>query len=202
MSWPAGLVSSMPYTGRGATIAAQLWHQGAERADTDGVVPVSPSGIDGHGNPKGRALQRDELSQVVEHYARAAACARDIGFDAVELHGAHGYLLDEFSGRKPICAPMTTAVRWPREPASPPRWWPGYGLLSVRSIRSSSGSPSGRAPTTRPLSPPMPPNSPRCWPRSVTAGVDIFHPSTRRHYVPAFPDSDSAAEAWRAGSRR
>lgn len=40
----------------GATIAAQLWHQGAQREDADGVVPVGPSGIAGLGKPKGRAF--------------------------------------------------------------------------------------------------------------------------------------------------
>ena len=82
--------------GEGATIAAQLWHQGAQRDDADGVAPVSPSGIDGLGNPKGRALGPEELRQIHDLYAQSAATARDIGFDAVELHGAHGYLLDQF----------------------------------------------------------------------------------------------------------
>ena len=80
----------------GATIAAQLWHQGAERDDADGVVTVSPSGVDGLGNPKGRALRRDELPAVAAQFTQAAATARELGFDAVELHGAHGYLLDQF----------------------------------------------------------------------------------------------------------
>jgi 2,4-dienoyl-CoA reductase-like NADH-dependent reductase (Old Yellow Enzyme family) len=77
-------------------IAAQLWHQGVMRDDADGVVPVSPSGVDGLGKTKGRALETVELQDIAERFARSAATARDIGFDAVEIHGAHGYLLDQF----------------------------------------------------------------------------------------------------------
>lgn len=80
----------------GAVIAAQLWHQGAERDDRDGVVPVSPSGINGAGETSGRALATAELADVAQAYATAATNARAAGFDMVELHGAHGYLLDEF----------------------------------------------------------------------------------------------------------
>src|SRR5947208_2099470 len=50
----------------GAAIAAQLWHQGAERDERDGVAAVSPSGVNGRGDPKGRALRTDELAQVAE----------------------------------------------------------------------------------------------------------------------------------------
>ena len=80
----------------GSTIAAQLWHQGAERGDRDGVAPVSPSGVNGLGEQVGRALEADELPVVAQWYAEAARNAKDVGFDAVELHGAHGYLLDQF----------------------------------------------------------------------------------------------------------
>jgi 2,4-dienoyl-CoA reductase-like NADH-dependent reductase (Old Yellow Enzyme family) len=82
--------------GEGAAIAAQLWHQGVMRDDADGVVPVSPSGVDGLGKTKGRALETVELQDIAELVAQSAATARDIGFDAVEIHGAHGYLLDQF----------------------------------------------------------------------------------------------------------
>src|ERR1700747_1219146 len=57
--------------GEGATIAAQLWHQGVQRDDTDGVPPVSPSGIDGVGKPWGRALEPDELNRIPKLFARS-----------------------------------------------------------------------------------------------------------------------------------
>ena len=52
--------------------------------------------MDGHGRPRGRGLETDELHRLAQLYAQSAATAREVGFDAVELHGAHGYLLDEF----------------------------------------------------------------------------------------------------------
>lgn len=84
----------------GAVIAAQLWHQGAERGDADGVAPVSPSGVNGLGESKGRALAANELAGVADQFAAATGNAREAGFDAVEIHGAHGYLLDEFFWEK------------------------------------------------------------------------------------------------------
>lgn len=175
----------------GATIAAQLWHQGAERADTDGVVPVSPSGVDGHGKPKGRALQRDELSQVVDHYVRAAATARDIGFDAVELHGAHGYLLDEFFWEKTnrrtddYGGSLAARTRFPAEVVAGVRAavGPEYPIIFRFSQWKGSDYAASIAADPGELTELLAP--------LVTAGVDIFHPSTRRHYVPAFPDSGS-----------
>ena len=83
----------------GGAIAAQLWHQGAARrarGDSAEQRPVSPSGVDVAGNAVGRALLADELPAVADAYARGAVNAREAGFDAVEIHGAHGYLLDQF----------------------------------------------------------------------------------------------------------
>src|SRR3954464_15751637 len=56
----------------GGAIAAQLWHQGAERGDADGIAPVSPSGINSAGEPRGRALRTDELAVVADSFAQAA----------------------------------------------------------------------------------------------------------------------------------
>lgn len=86
--------------GEGSVIAAQLWHQGVERGvDPEfnpGVESVSPSGLAGDASPRGRALQTGELAPLAGQYAEAARNAKAAGFDAVELHGAHGYLLDQF----------------------------------------------------------------------------------------------------------
>ena len=153
----------------GATIAAQLWHQGAERDDADGVVTVSPSGVDGLGNPKGRALRRDELPAVAAQFTQAAATARELGFDAVELHGAHGYLLDQFLWDKTNLRDDDyggTLQRRTRFPAE-----------VVSAVRTAVGT-DDPAQLTELLTP------------LAAAGVDIFHPSTRRHYVPAYPAAD------------
>jgi len=90
-------------------IFIQLWHVGriSHRSLLPGqALPVAPSAI----RPKGetftlnglvpfetpRALETDEIPGIVEDYARAANHAMAAGFDGVEIHGANGYLLDQF----------------------------------------------------------------------------------------------------------
>jgi N-ethylmaleimide reductase len=93
---------------KGGHIFSQLWHTGrASHVDnTNGATPVSPSGIPLEGltsTPSGwlkpsppRALDITEIPGIVEDYRRAAARAKAAGFEGVELHGANGYLPDQF----------------------------------------------------------------------------------------------------------
>jgi len=84
----------------GGAIFPQLWHTGATRKPGSGPFPgapvISPSGLNASGAVVGETATGSQLEATVAAYARAAAAARDAGFDGVELHGAHGYLLDQF----------------------------------------------------------------------------------------------------------
>ncbi len=92
----------------GGRILLQLWHVGrmSDPIYLDGRLPVAPSAIapDGHVSlirPKKsfvtpRALDTDELPAIIESYRQGAANAKAAEFDGVELHGANGYLLDQF----------------------------------------------------------------------------------------------------------
>jgi len=84
----------------GGAIFPQLWHTGATRKPGSGPFPdapvISPSGVNASGAVVGEQATTRQLEAVVAAYARAAAAARDAGFDGIELHGAHGYLLDQF----------------------------------------------------------------------------------------------------------
>ncbi|HSU01575.1 MAG TPA: N-ethylmaleimide reductase, partial [Nocardioides sp.] len=97
----------------GGLIAAQLWHVGRVSHESfhDGRLPVSASaqpyrnrttvrGEDGTPTrvscPTPRALDLEEIPRVVDDYRRATVNAREAGFDLVEIHGAHGYLLHQF----------------------------------------------------------------------------------------------------------
>ncbi|PJI43069.1 MAG: alkene reductase [Rhizobium sp.] len=98
----------------GGHIAAQIWHVGRvshTSLQPNGGQPVAPSAIraksktyivheDGTGGfvetSEPRALTLDEIPGIVEVYRRAARAAIDAGFDAIEIHAANGYLIDQF----------------------------------------------------------------------------------------------------------
>lgn len=89
-------------------IFAQIWHVGriSHPIFHDGGLPVAPSAIKPKGQtftPEGmkdfvtpRALETDEIRGIVDDYAAAARNAIEAGFDGVEIHGANGYLIDQF----------------------------------------------------------------------------------------------------------
>ncbi|OUL71205.1 alkene reductase [Paraburkholderia hospita] len=98
---------------KGARIFLQMWHAGrqAHPANTGGVTPLAPSALrslehaairDGNGNVAEaelivpRALEIDEIAGIVEQFRRSAVLAKEAGFDGVELHGANGYLFEQF----------------------------------------------------------------------------------------------------------
>ena len=95
--------------GAGGRIFLQLWHVGRishPALQPDGALPVAPSaiapagqawttnGMEAYVTP--RALETNEIPGIVEDFRRGARHARDAGFDGVELHGANGYLIDQF----------------------------------------------------------------------------------------------------------
>ncbi|KAL1167705.1 hypothetical protein V6Z11_A05G035000 [Gossypium hirsutum] len=97
---------------KGGIIFCQLWHVGRASHTVyqpGGVAPISstnkpiskrwrilmPDGSYGI-YPKPRPLETSEIQEVVEHYRKAALNAIRAGFDGIEIHGAHGYLIDQF----------------------------------------------------------------------------------------------------------
>jgi N-ethylmaleimide reductase len=94
---------------KGGLIALQIWHPGraTHPLNNDGAQPVSSSDKPIRGDqattargkqdyPVPRPLATAELAGVVAHFRAAAQNAKAAGFDALEVHGAHGYLLDQF----------------------------------------------------------------------------------------------------------
>lgn len=94
--------------GRGGKIAIQLWHVGriSHTSLLDGAAPVAPSALTAKAKTfdgtemvdtsEPRALEADEIPRLVADWGRAAANAKAAGFDAVEIHAANGYLIDQF----------------------------------------------------------------------------------------------------------
>ncbi len=82
----------------GGRIFAQIYHAGAQtRYETIGRQPVAPSAIlHAWNRVLPRELTREEIYEIVECFGKAARRARNAGFDGVEVHGAHGYLVAQF----------------------------------------------------------------------------------------------------------
>jgi len=77
----------------------QLHHAGRQttREITGGLQPVAPSPVPcGHMKERPRELALDEIEEIEDRFAKAAVRAREAGFDGVEIHGAHGFLIGQF----------------------------------------------------------------------------------------------------------
>jgi N-ethylmaleimide reductase len=96
--------------GRGGHIFIQLWHVGRishTALQAGGAAPIAPSAIRAKGKTfvngtfadvsEPRALELSEIPGIIEDFRRGAANAKEAGFDGVEIHGANGYLLDQFA---------------------------------------------------------------------------------------------------------
>lgn len=80
----------------GAKVGAQIGHAG-RNADLPNVVRVAPSAIPfTEQSPVPRALEVEEISALVKEFGKGARRALEAGFDVLEIHTAHGYLLNEF----------------------------------------------------------------------------------------------------------
>lgn len=185
----------------GGTIVPQLWHIGMVREQ--GQPPyadapaVGPSGIRVDGTEgTGKAMTQGDLDDVIGAFAEAAAAAERIGFDGVELHGAHGYLVDQFLwertnrrtdayggdsvARTKFAAEIVAAVRAAVSP--------GFPVIFRYSQWKQEAYDARLAETPQDLEAILAP--------LAAAGVDAFHASTRRYWLPEFDDSDLNLAGW------
>ena len=182
----------------GGAIMPQLWHTGLARDPRDPDAPPAegPSGIGLNGAPHGRAMTQDDIDAVIAAFAQAAADARRIGFDGVELHGAHGYLIDSFLwagtnhrtdgyGGDPVSRARfaTEIVRAVRAAVSPE-----FPVVFRFSQWKSDNYDAKIAETPAELE--------RILTPLAEAGVDVFHASTRRYWLPEFDGSDLNLAGW------
>lgn len=118
----------------GGRIGLQLFHAGRyARSGETGLQPVAPSVVPSRLNAADppRALRAEELPELAETFARGAARARELGFDAVEIMGSEGYLLNQF------LAPATNRREdgWGGDAASRRR----FPLLVAERVRAALG---------------------------------------------------------------
>tara|TARA_R110002012_G_scaffold7675_16_gene35706 strand:- start:1736 stop:2869 length:1134 start_codon:yes stop_codon:yes gene_type:complete len=184
----------------GGKIVPQLWHVGRERrpgVEPDSSAPgFGPMAIVEEGVEVVRAMSEDDIQEVAASFARAALDAQRLGFDGIELHGAHGYLIDQFlwpeSNQRTDAygGSVENRLRFPR--------------LIVRTVREAVGpdfpiifrfsqwklsdydaiiaeTPEALGEILKPL---------------ADDGVDIFHASTRRIWEPGFAGSSKTIATW------
>jgi len=108
---------------KGSKIFMQIWHAGraAHPANNGGapIVSSSPLALNGDAHtaqsmlPQAtpHALLESEIAPIVQAFAQAAKNAIAAGFDGVEVHGANGYLIDQFCATAPTSAATVTAAR-------------------------------------------------------------------------------------------
>ncbi|GHF71222.1 NADH:flavin oxidoreductase [Streptomyces thermodiastaticus] len=185
----------------GGTIVPQLWHIGMVRKAGKPPFPeapaMGPSGLVTAGaEPTGKAMTQQDIDDVVAAFAQAAADAERIGFDGVEIHGAHGYLVDQFLwegtnrrtdayggdpvARTTFAAEIVAAVREKVSPEFPVIFRFSQWKMHDYTARLAE-TPEELEAILTPL---------------AAAGVDVFHASTRRYWLPEFDGSDLNLAGW------
>ncbi|HTU10391.1 MAG TPA: 12-oxophytodienoate reductase [Allosphingosinicella sp.] len=180
----------------GAAFILQLWHPGGQRVPRAGFVhaeaaSLSPSGLIQAGRTNGRAMTAGELDDLKAAYIHAAEAAKRLGADGIELHAAHGYLLDQFlwaeTNRRddgyggPLLADR---ARFPLELAEAIRAAAGPDfLVSLRFSQFKEVDYGARVfPTPEELA--------EFGLRARLAGLDLLNVSSRRFTKPEWPERD------------
>jgi len=179
----------------GAAMGPQLWHTGSIQsltADWDRDGPAeSPSGLIGPGQAHGVAMSEEDIADSVAAWARAAADAQRLGYDTIEIHGAHGYLVDQFfwSGANTRAdryggASVKERSRYAAEVIAAIRQavGPDYPIILRVSQWKQQDLKARLAETPDQMSDWLVP--------LVEAGVDVLHCSQRRFWTPEFPEID------------
>ena len=187
----------------GGRMAPQLWHAGAlDDTANPGKTPEghpfeSPSGLRNQGDSLGATMSEEDIADTIEAFAQAALDAKQLGFDTVEFHAAHGYLIDQFFWAAtnqrsdkyggPTIAERTRfaseIIRAVRKKVGPE--FPIIIRLSQWKIQQLDAllvkTPADLSEWLSPL---------------VDAGVDVLHCSQRRYWEPFFEGSDLNFAGW------
>lgn len=180
----------------GGHMLLQLWHEGALRRNDDGLT-VSPSGIAYPALTQGRAASDRELTEIRDAFVSSALLAKSIGADGIELHGAHGYLLDQFLWAATNIrtdgyggSQIEHRVRFPAEIVQEIRKACGPGfLISVRFSQWKEHAYEARIVETQAELQTM-------TQLLRSAGADVLHVSTRRFWTPEWPGSERTMAGW------
>jgi 2,4-dienoyl-CoA reductase-like NADH-dependent reductase (Old Yellow Enzyme family) len=183
----------------GAAFVAQLWHTGGARTKYTGVVnadvpSISASGIYFPNQSYGPPISEAEIEAAVLSYGRGARAAMEAGCDGINIHGAHGYLIDSFFWRETnrradgygpaartrfACEVIAECRRQTR---------PDFPIMLRFSQFKEQAYDAKIAESPAELETFLAP--------LVEAGVNIFDCSARRFWQPEFPESDLSFAGW------
>ncbi len=184
----------------GGKICPQLWHMGAQREPGKGPHPeltsVGPSGLNANGEQTVKIMTQQDIDDVIAAFVKAASAAKALNFDGIELHGAHGYLLDQFFWKElnkrddKYAGSIAESTRFAVEIVEAIRHEIGsdfpiimrFSQFKIPAYDAKiANSPAELEEFLSPL---------------VDAGVDIFHASTRRFWEAEFQDSELTLAGW------
>jgi 2,4-dienoyl-CoA reductase-like NADH-dependent reductase (Old Yellow Enzyme family) len=186
----------------GAKIVPQLWHVGVQDSPTQ-VNPttvkqrprrVGPSGLSGTGEAAGDALDERGIAETIADFARATEAARTAGFDGIEIHGAHGYLPDQFlwtrTNKRDDGYGPADATRFVVELVRACKRAGGADFPVILRFSQWKSTDYGArlAETPQALATILEP--------LAEAGVDAFHCSTRRFWEPGFEGDPTTLAGW------
>ncbi|RYZ58233.1 MAG: NADH:flavin oxidoreductase [Proteobacteria bacterium] len=174
----------------GGKMAPQIWHMGLMKPHQSGWLPEAP--FEGPAE-----MSLTDIETTIEAYAQAALDAKTLGFDTVEVHGAHGYLVDQFfwegmnkrtdiyggktiSARNRFAVDVITAIRG--------KVGEDFPIIIRLSQWKQQQFEARIAPSPKEMEEWLLPLS--------EAGVDIFHCSQRRFWEPEFEGSDLNFAGW------
>ncbi|NRB37680.1 MAG: NADH:flavin oxidoreductase [Pseudomonadales bacterium] len=181
---------------KGGKIFPQLWHVGSFRTAGTGwdkkYPALSPSGVENSfSKTVPQSMTQADIDEVIKAYATAAKDAQDLGFDGIEIHAAHGYLIDEFfwastnhrddqyggsqENRNRFALEIIQAIRDKVGEDFP---------IALRISQWKQQDYSAKIAADK--------DELNAWIKPLAdAGVDLFHVSTRRFWEPAFDDNST-----------
>ncbi|MFV5697391.1 NADH:flavin oxidoreductase [Flavobacterium sp. ZT3R17] len=185
----------------GGQMGPQIWHMGIMDNHHSGWVPPvpfeGPSGLNRPGFSNGTTMTTNDIENTILAFGKAAADAKRLGFDCIEIHGAHDYLIDQFfwdatNQRTDNYGGKTLAERT------------RFAVEVIKEIRKQVGEDfavimrlSQFKPSDYTFKLAKTPQEMEAWLSPlIDAGVDILHCSQRRFWEPEFEDNDLNFAGW------
>jgi len=184
----------------GSKIFVQLWHAGLGRRPAETLNPkeasIGPSGVLPDGHLPAREMTERDIEDVIDAFATAAESAVRLGFDGIDIHGAHGYIIDQFFWKRT----NLRSDRYNGDIEERNR----FGVELIRAMRARIGPrmpimlrwSQWKGPDYEAKLVENPADLARFLEPLVDAGVDMFDCSTRRFWLPEFQGSSLNLAGW------